>query len=365
MLQLMADRLNHMMNTSLSSYSLLREFDTEDEEGEVMEHQNLRHSFNQRRGGNQRGSTDYPSRRSLLNDNYNSPSSTLNRHMQKRPISRLPNPFREENEPGQSNQRNNNVSGNIENGSDSNSFEMDIEPGLQNLTALLETVRMASEELRQDANANRETTTFRETRQRREGPLNRRNAMTGADTLTFNSVRRPEPSSGTNGTAGSVSYASVVTSTPTPLPSRSESSYSGSAIRRRLTDFLIRTGSYSQRGQNSNSNDTSVDSLRGRASNTDAEINSNPHIQRPLPTTPAVGLRDIRAPFLIPQIVLNDGSYDTPHVPENMATSSQEVLSPTNDDEVFHLRTFGGIPLRFEFIQLTTAISTVKYVKIL
>lgn len=64
------------------------------------------------------------------------------RSYEERPISRLPNPFRVEETGG--------ASGG-ERGDLPHPMPLDLEPGLHNLTTLLETVRMASEELRNDS----------------------------------------------------------------------------------------------------------------------------------------------------------------------------------------------------------------------
>ncbi|XP_042235545.1 uncharacterized protein LOC121875174 [Homarus americanus] len=61
---------------------------------------------------------------------------------EERPISRLPNPFRDEETGG---------AGDGERGDLPPQMALDLEPGLHNLTTLLETVRMASEELRNDS----------------------------------------------------------------------------------------------------------------------------------------------------------------------------------------------------------------------
>ncbi|XP_045598580.2 uncharacterized protein [Procambarus clarkii] len=61
---------------------------------------------------------------------------------EERPISRLPNPFRDEETGG---------AGDGERGDFPPPMALDLEPGLHNLTTLLETVRMASEELRNDS----------------------------------------------------------------------------------------------------------------------------------------------------------------------------------------------------------------------
>lgn len=63
------------------------------------------------------------------------------RSYEERPISRLPNPFRDEETGGADGQR----------GDLPSQMALDLEPGLHNLTTLLETVRMASEELRNDS----------------------------------------------------------------------------------------------------------------------------------------------------------------------------------------------------------------------
>ncbi|KAK7062975.1 hypothetical protein SK128_000204, partial [Halocaridina rubra] len=74
---------------------------------------------------------------------------------EERPISRLPNPFRDEDVE---------ASGEGQRGNVSSSIDLDLSPGLHNLTTLFETVRMASEELRNDEGATEGNTAQESTR---------------------------------------------------------------------------------------------------------------------------------------------------------------------------------------------------------
>ncbi|XP_066957463.1 serine-rich adhesin for platelets-like isoform X2 [Macrobrachium rosenbergii] len=72
---------------------------------------------------------------------------------EERPISRLPNPFRDE-EMG--------ASGEASRSDIASSIDLDLSPGLHNLTTLFETVRMASEELRNDEGGGSENSSTQE-----------------------------------------------------------------------------------------------------------------------------------------------------------------------------------------------------------
>lgn len=201
---------------------------------------------------------------------------------------------------------------------------MEIEPGLHNLRALLETVRLASEELRQDAE-----------QQRNSGPR--------GGTATLPRIR-PNAVAYANQQTTSLSNPNETTSTSTPRRTEEGSSPpSGSTVRRRLTDFLIRTGGSgivpSSRGGGEGEGDRGGGGGGGGAT-------ANPRIQRPLPTTPTVPRGDSLQNrsshhFPILQIVLNDMNQESA---DSSGGAPPPPPSPPGDMD---LRTFGGIPLRF------------------
>lgn len=238
------------------------------------------------------------------------------RSYEERPISRLPNPFRDDTASTSryqsNNNNNNNDSNRLPDGSRASSFEMDIEPGLHNLTTLLETVQMASEELRNDAAVSSGAASALDSSSNsRSGARQSRDAAAGA----------------TNGQLDSTSFNNSTDSNINPLiESQNPPSSVSNSTSRVNFGFDLPNNSIGE------SSSRSTDILLPIPSNTGG-------------STPLVNNR-LHVEF--PQLMRNVTSRTDSnlHPPAVDLTGVFDSVRNSDEDDGTQFRTFGGIPLR-------------------